>query len=105
MAITVPFDNIAFAWNNYLKGIHQAYLDLDTQLGWGGMLRLPAWRAYLTEAALRDYSITVLNDHGTKIDLYQSSVIGSLVFNDESELTRFLLTFADPADQGRLCQF
>ncbi len=68
-------------------------------------MKWPAWRAYLAEAAMRDYSITVLNDHGTKLDLYQSSDIGSLVFNNESELTRFLLTFADPADQGRLCQF
>lgn len=99
MAITVPFDDIAFAWNNYLKSIHQAYLDRGT---WSGM---PAWRAYLAEAALRDYSITVLNDRGTKIELYYSSDIGSLVFNDESELTRFLLTFADPADQRWLCQF
>ena len=103
MAITVPFDDIVFAWNNYLKSIHRAYLDLGTRPVWYGVW--PNWRAYLTEAALRDYSITVLNDHGTKLELYQSSDIGSLVFNNDSELTRFLLTFADPADQGRLCQF
>ena len=99
MAITVPFDDIAFAWNNYLKSIHRAYLDCGT---WRSH---PGWRAYLVETAMRDYSITVLNDHGTKIELYQSSDIGALMFNNEVELTRFLLTFADPADQGRLCQF
>ena len=104
MAVTVPIDELVLAWNNYLKSIHRGYVEL-----WDDGHTLPRarsrWWLYFTTSARRDYGITVLTDSSEKDDPHRPLAIGALMFNNEVELTRFLLTFADPADQGRLCQF
>jgi len=95
MPITVPIDDIVFAWNNYLECIHRQYYlehgtaDCQRTGHW------PNWRRYFKACAKRDYDITVLDNKGRPLGLHQNTSIGSFVFADEGMLTQFLLKYSD----------
>lgn len=93
MPVSVPIDDIAGAWNNYLKNIrsfHAALEDLPLRPGpW------PNWLILITNMAERDFGITILTDNGRKLDPYTDSTIGALEFAEEAALTQFLLKFSD----------
>lgn len=92
MSVSVSIDDIAGAWNDYLKSIHGAYTalkDLPARTG-----ALVHWRIHIADSAKRDFGITILTDKGRRLDPYTNAAVGSLVFAEEAALTQFLLKFS-----------
>lgn len=101
MPVSVPIDDIVFAWNNYLKSIYPEFIALGNnpvelqQVRQRRMSPWPAWRTYIAAAANSDYGITILNAQDNKLCTTRDSTIHAIVFDHETQLTQFLLKFGD----------